>query len=75
METTRFPSWKIVYLPRPTTKFFFFFASGSIILVIQILFFPERRLEDTFFWSLRPMDLDIWKPYDVPLTQIVHFNF
>ena len=21
------------------------------------------------------MDLDIWKPYDVPLTQIIHFKF
>ena len=35
----------------PNPHKIFFFAPSSSILVIQILFFPEGRLEDTCFWS------------------------
>ena len=78
METTRFPSWKIVYLPRPTTKFFFFFClwlhypgnSNSIL--------SRKETGRYFFLELKTHGFRhleaVWCPTytDCPLQFLVH---
>ena len=64
--------------PNPLQNSFFFFAPSSSILVIQILFFPERRLEDTFFLELKTHGFGhleaSWHPTytNCPLQFLVH---